>query len=313
MNIKFLDRFFAALTGLVILFLGLCLLILALGIFPFQVDQTVQGLLRGDFVPWQRIAAVGIGVALVGLGLHSLSLLFRRRRDRGFIIQHTEYGDMSISMSAMENMVKRCVEPHEELRVTHIRIYRNRDGVVVGIRISLANGVNIPLTVNALQKQIKHYITSCSGVDVKEVRVMVETGNQPAKNAEMLAPDMQAADACVAAQNAPPPESFAPVAQPVGFGEEKPGKEPFHQRIFRQEEPSEAVQKAQAAPEPEVFPQPGAAPEPEPQPEAWEAQPVAAHAEEGEPVEPEAREGQPQPFQEVPASDTLEDDEKENE
>ena len=70
------------------------------------------------------------------------------------------------------------------------------------IRISLANVVNIPLTVNALQKQIKHYITSCSGVDVKEVRVMVETGNQPAKNAEMLAPDLQAADACVAAQNA---------------------------------------------------------------------------------------------------------------
>lgn len=281
MNIKFLDRFFAALAGLVILFFGLCLLILALGIFPFQVDQTIENFLRGDFSPWQRVLTIGIGVILVALGIHSLSLLFRRRKDRGFIIQHTEYGDMSISMHAMENMVKRCVEPHEELKVTHTRIHRSREGVVVDIRISLANGVNIPLTVNALQKQIKHYITSCSGVDVKEVRVMVETGNQSSKNAEMLAPDLQAADACVTAQNAPPQESFPGTMQTGGNPVEgKAGKEPFHQRIFRQEEPAlEAVVQPQA----EAAPEPLAAPEVQ-APEVEEAE----KTEDADRLEPEA-------------------------
>ena len=48
------------------------------------------------------------------------------------------------------------------------------------IRITLLGGVNIPLTVNALQKQIKQYITSCSGVDVHKVRVMVETDGHAA-------------------------------------------------------------------------------------------------------------------------------------
>ena len=48
------------------------------------------------------------------------------------------------------------------------------------IKITLLSGVNIPLTVNALQKQIKQYITSCSGVDVHKVRVMVETDGHAA-------------------------------------------------------------------------------------------------------------------------------------
>lgn len=241
MNIKWSNRLIAALAGFVLLFLGVCLLILSIGIFPFQVDQTIQSFLQGDFLPWQRIVTIGIGLILVALGLHGISLLFRRRKDRGFIIQHTEYGDMSISMSAMENMVKKCVDPHEDLKVIRTRLYRNREGVVVDLRISLANGVNIPLTVNALQKQIKHYITSCSGVDVKEVRVMVETANQPPKNEEMMVPDLQAADACVAAKNNAAQDSFGWMAQPepASSAESKAVKEPMHQRLFRQEAPQE--------------------------------------------------------------------------
>ena len=72
-------------------------------------------------------------------------------------------------------MVQKCVDAHNELTVNQTRIEHVRDGVCVDVKITLAGGVNIPLTVNALQKQIKQYITSCSGVDVQEVRVMVET------------------------------------------------------------------------------------------------------------------------------------------
>lgn len=227
MRIKFFGRVLAATTGLVILFVGLCVLIFGLGIFPFRIDL---GMLEGPFELWHRLVMVAVALVLCALGIHSISILFRRNRDRGFIIQHTEYGDMSISMQAMENMVKKCIDTHEELKVTRTRIHRTRDGVVVNIRISLANGVNIPLTVNALQKQIKHYITSCSGVDVKEVRVMVETGNQSPKSAEVIAPDLFAADASVTAKAIPTPlDGTAINAAPES-------KEPIHQRIFKQEE-----------------------------------------------------------------------------
>lgn len=227
MRIKFFGRVLAATTGLVILFVGLCVLIFGLGIFPFRIDL---GMLEGPFELWHRLVMVAVALVLCALGIHSISILFRRNRDRGFIMQHTEYGDMSISMQAMENMVKKCIDTHEELKVTRTRIHRTRDGVVVNIRISLANGVNIPLTVNALQKQIKHYITSCSGVDVKEVRVMVETGNQSPKSAEVIAPDLFAADASVTAKTIPTP------LDGTAINAAAESKEPIHQRIFKQEE-----------------------------------------------------------------------------
>ena len=165
-------------------------------------------------------------------------------------MQHTEYGDLSISMSAMENMVKKCVDPHEDLKVSGTRIHHARDGVIISLRIALANGVNIPITVSALQKQIKQYITSCSGVDVKEVRVMVETNNSltapsAAKTQSTMMADVDAASKAGAvvdtlretAQNALPPEP----AQT-----ESHQKEPFHQRLFKRED------KPQIVPQPPV-------------------------------------------------------------
>lgn len=123
---------------------------------------------------WRLWVIHGICALLFLLGLRGVALLFRRR-DRGFVMQRTEYGDMSISMKALENMIRRCVEGHEALKLNSIRISRVRDGVNVDLCITLVGGTNIPLTVNALQKQIKQYITSCSGIDVREVRVQVET------------------------------------------------------------------------------------------------------------------------------------------
>lgn len=172
MRIKLFDRFLAALTGLLVMLAGIYLFLACLGVLPATLTPAA---LERDFSTQQRIILVVIALVLLLLGVHSLSLLFRRRRDKGFIMQRTEYGDMSISMNALESMVKKCVNAHQELKVNATRISRARDGIQVDIKITLLSGANIPLTVNALQKQIKQYITSCSGIDVEQVRVMVET------------------------------------------------------------------------------------------------------------------------------------------
>ena len=226
MRIRFWDRFLLAVSGLLVFCLGGALLAYAFGFsFANVIIPT-----KADFALWEQMAAIGIAFLLCVLGVHGISMLFRRRRDKGFIMQHTDLGDVSISMQAMENMIKRCIDSRDEMKVTRTSIYRARDGVNVGIRVSLANGVNIPLTVNTLQKQIKHYITSCSGVDVKEVRVMVETSShQHAKDGEVIVPNLQ--NNGVAAQTAT--EAAAPVAAEDSAEIEK---EPVHQRIFKREE-----------------------------------------------------------------------------
>lgn len=173
-KLRFWDRVLSAVMGIVCIAVAAAMVLYVFGVLPVQqIKDALFGLTVGG---WQRWLILGAAVLLlVLLGLHGVGMLFRRRKDKGFVIQHTEYGDMSISMKAMENMVKKCVDAHSELTVNHTKIYLVRGGVSMDMKITLASGVNIPLTVNALQKQIKQYITSCSGVDVHEVRVKVET------------------------------------------------------------------------------------------------------------------------------------------
>ena len=196
MKRSFLDRFLAGLAGLILLTLGIGLFVYGVGIFPFQLNLSF---FEGPFTFWQHVLMVFCSLVLLLLGLWGIAKVFRSSREKGFILQHTEYGDLNISMNAMENMVKKCVDMNDALKVTQTKILHTRDGVIVSIRILLENGVNIPMIVGALQKQTKQYITSCSGVDVKEVRVYVDTSNstgirQSGEKTSELAADVDAAE-----------------------------------------------------------------------------------------------------------------------
>ena len=185
MRNKFWNRVLVALSGLFIFAAGVLLFLVSfLSLFSISLSlggTELSQLLNGLAV-WQKILLMLGGVAAAALGLHDLSIPFPSRRERGFIMQHTELGDMSISMNALDTMVRHCVDQHKELTVKSTRISRVKSGIVVEIRIMLAAGVNIPLTVNALQKQVKQYIMSCSGVEVYEVKVLVETRHSQRKD-----------------------------------------------------------------------------------------------------------------------------------
>jgi len=273
-KMKIVDRVLAAFSGLVILVIGVGLFVFGTGIFPFKLDLSF---LEQQYEFWQRAVMTIVAVALCALGLRGIAMLFRSGKEKGFIAQHTEYGDLSISMTAMENMVKKCVDSHNELKVSGTRIHHARDGVVVSIRISLGNGVNIPLTVSALQKQIKQYITSCSGVDVKEVRVMVETNNNlPSAVCARPTDPLLADDTDAAIKAGELVEGLRGTAQnikPQGDEEEpKPKKESLHQRLFKREEKPQVMPPSPTEPQADAAgPQPAGEPEAAPA----EAEPLA--------------------------------------
>jgi uncharacterized alkaline shock family protein YloU len=253
MKHSFSDRLLSGLAGLILVTLGIGLFVYGVGIFPFQLNLAF---LDGPFTFWQHVLMVLIALVLLLIGLWGVSKIFRSNKEKGFILQRTEYGDLNISMNAMENMVKKCVDMNDELKVTQTKIAHTRDGVIVSIRILLENGVNIPMIVSALQKQTKQYITSCSGVDVKEVRVFVETSSnmglkREAEKTSGLAVDVDAADKAGRVvdrlNDAVQKAIQADAAQkPAAVKKEIP----LHQRIFgSREEAPEAAETAQPAAE----------------------------------------------------------------
>ncbi len=180
MKIRVLDRLLVALAGLVLL--ALCAGVVAQVFCNVPVTDYINQWLA---TPDQTVTIVCIAVAaaLLIIGVYCVCMMFRHRKGkRGFVLQKTENGELSIAIKAMEGLVQQCVDSHPEMKLNSIHIDPEKDGVTVHVRITLASGVSIPLAVGALQKQIRTYLTSCSGVDVKEVRVQVDTSSDQAKD-----------------------------------------------------------------------------------------------------------------------------------
>ena len=258
-KLRIWDRILAALMGILCIAAAAAIGLYAFGLLPLQLLGELIG--KVGAMDWRKWLIYGGAVAvLLLIGFYGVGMLFRRRKDKGFVVQHTDYGDMSISMKAMENMVKKCVDAHDELTVNQTKIYLVRNGVSVDMKITLAAGVNIPLTVNALQKQIKQYITSCSGVDVYDVRVKVETDNNvkllPAPQTSVVEPEPAEEVKCV---DAPAGRDYQYHDEPAQYAETPVQPEP------------------EAQPEPEVpAEEPVAELKEEPQTEAPEVEPEAA-------------------------------------
>lgn len=176
MKIRVLDRILVALSGLLIL--AGCAALAAQLFFGKDVIGRITRILTDEQYRIWLIIALAV---LALLACYCVLLLFRHhgRRDK-FVMQKTENGELCISLKAMESMVQKCLDPHKELAVQSVRLESQRGGLLIRIRGTAAGGVSIPLTVDALQQQIKQYVTACSGVEVKDIRVQIESSGPEA-------------------------------------------------------------------------------------------------------------------------------------
>lgn len=187
MKLRIVDRIIAAVAGL---------MLAALSLIPL-VDFLTNARIFARLAEISEVKSashiilmVGGGIVVLLMGILCLRLALRRGKRKDFVVQSTDVGELSISIKAIDNLVQKCVEKHDELHVSSTTLENTRDGLVIGMRVGLANGVNIPLAVNALQKQIKQYVTACSGVDVHEVKVQVDTTAAKGKPSVYAVPDM---------------------------------------------------------------------------------------------------------------------------
>lgn len=229
---RFWHRIILAIGALILILTGLALILPALlPMLPF-FKYDMNAILVSK---WTKLGLMAIGVLdiLFALYLFTIPHKFTIRR-KDFVIQQTENGELRIAVVAIKNLVKKCVDMHEEVSLSSMRIHNTRGGIIVDLSISLSNNIIIPLAVSSLQKKIKQYLQASSGIEVKEVRVAVETAKEASKNSPYMVK-----------------EEAAETEQPV-----KDKKQPIHQRLFKRDE-------AQPAPLPEA---PEAAPAEQPAP-----------------------------------------------
>ena len=145
-------------------------------------------------------------------------------------------------------MVWKCLDQHPEIQVQHLYMENQKDGLLIRLRGGVAGGVSIPLTVEAIQRQIKQYVTACSGVEVKGIRVQIESTDQEVKDAPFAieGPEQKP---LLKEENEGRPETAVPAARPETGETPSPAAEPVS---------AVQEQKAEAAAEPAAQPQPAA-------------------------------------------------------
>ncbi len=181
MKIRILDRILVAVAGLIIL--AICAGVVAQVFFGVDLAAKVAGIVSAE-TQWSRIIIGAVIALLFIIGLYCFFILFRHRsRKDKFILQKMESGDLSISLKALETMVTKCLDQYREIEAQSVRLENQRDGLLIRIRGTVASGISIPLTVDTLQKQIKQYVVACSGVEVKGIRVEIESSGEEAKDA----------------------------------------------------------------------------------------------------------------------------------
>ena len=181
MRIRILDRILVALAGLILV--AFCAGLVAQVFFGVDVIGFVSNHITTETTA-QKIMIGAAAAILLILGLYCLLILFRhrKRKDR-FVLQKLESGDLAISLKTVETMVRKCLDQHNEIKTDSIRLENQRDGLLIRVRGTVAGGISIPLTVDTLQKQVKRYVTACSGIEVKGIRIQIESSGEDAKDA----------------------------------------------------------------------------------------------------------------------------------
>lgn len=228
-----LIRVLSALGGVVLWLMCLCLL--AETFFHVPLMEKIGQMLNAG-TPVSVLMALLAAIALGAFGTCCLLMLSGKRavKSKGFVMQKGENGMIGVSVKSIEGLVQTCVKQHEMIASADVSVVERRDGIVILLSIEETAGVNIPLAVGAVQKQIKQYVNTCTGLDVREVRVMVENTEESVLASPYAVENPAAAMPAV-------PEQPAEMAEPVY-------EAPAVQAAPAAEAPAEDIPAAEAAP-----------------------------------------------------------------
>jgi uncharacterized alkaline shock family protein YloU len=121
--------------------------------------------------------AWGIGIIAFIFFIASIRLLyyaFGPRRKGGTVIRENEMGEVRISLSAIENLVRKVVRQVEGVRDVRAAVAVPPTGLVVHARVSVSPDVAIPEVSDDIQTSVKNYVNNIVGINVIEVRVLVD-------------------------------------------------------------------------------------------------------------------------------------------
>ena len=167
-------------------------------LFGLELPQSVQVLLESR-EPVAVLVKISALLALAALGASTVlcALPGRKQTPSGYVMQKGGGDSFGISIHSIEKDVRACVSKHPEIMEAEVDVREGRSGLIILVDVDQVGGVDIPLFVSQLQKQVRQYVQKRTGKEVAEVRVMVDCRTETEIESRFAVEDSMMAPAVV--------------------------------------------------------------------------------------------------------------------
>lgn len=174
MKLRWYDRILVALSGLVLIAVGVCVILAAGGVITLP-DAIAFDTWLGDGWQWMPLVFLA-GVLIIIWGLWLLIRPFQRgdRNGKYYVLKDEADGDVKISVQAIDHLVHKCINAYDQIVSAKVKIGGKEDAMEITLHVVVRTDVRIPSLIEELREDIKKSLQHSAGVTVSGVQVYVD-------------------------------------------------------------------------------------------------------------------------------------------
>lgn len=164
-----LNKFLSALLAVVVIIFGSIFSIFAIGkgALPgrmFSFLESMQGSLE----------YILVFLSITFLGLLYFTMSFKGKAQPTSILIPSEFGEVRISLESIDSLVHQAAKTIKGIKDMKTRIVLREGSLYIYVKAILYGDRNIPELSQQMQGIIQDHVLKISGVDVSEVKVLIE-------------------------------------------------------------------------------------------------------------------------------------------
>ena len=183
MKLKAFDRFLLALLLIVVIACTFVLFGISVGLIQQEVAESFLSLFYLNIGNRLILAACGLFLLII-----SLRLAFCGRggtkevRPAASLMRQSEIGGTYIAISAIESMIQKHCRQQAKVRDCSSTLRAVDNGVAISLKLSVLPDTDVVSLTDEMQRSLKEYIESLTGINVTEVSILVESTSASAQH-----------------------------------------------------------------------------------------------------------------------------------
>jgi len=165
---KIIQNIFSFLIALILIVLTITLSLYSFGLLSANF---IPNLISGTYNSWQ---AGVVYLIFLMMSLYVIYPYFTDKKFKSTRLLSSESGDITITISALSNLIKDRVKEKERFDDIKIKLEEQEEGLKIILSGKLTVPGNLPAISENIQQDLKSYIKQTTGIQVEKVQIRID-------------------------------------------------------------------------------------------------------------------------------------------